>query len=180
MHRSIINFFHVRMYTNYSVKRSDNQRRWHWLGSFCSEMCPGAPTPKILNSVKDSMHSCGWSTQVYRYSNEFNEKQLWAVADPGFPRGGGANSQGGAPTYDFVNFRRKLHENEEILAARGGRASPAPPLRSATGECSTRVYPYPKLLNSLKDLLFTSRIHSSLCGGHTAQLLVDYQCFPIP
>ena len=32
------------------------------------------------------------------------------------------------PTYDFVNFCRKLHENEEILAARGvGRASPAPP-----------------------------------------------------
>ena len=58
---------------------------------------------------------------------------MHAVADPGFPRGGGANSQGGAPTYDFVNFCRKLHENEEILAPGGGRASPAPPLRSATG-----------------------------------------------
>ena len=52
-----------------------------------------------------------------------------AVADPGFPRGG-APTPGGAPTYDFVNFRRKLHENEEILAARGGgaRVPCAPPL----------------------------------------------------
>ena len=49
------------------------------------------------------------------------------VADPGFPRGGGANSQGGAPSYDFVNFRRKLHENEEILAATGAHVPCAPP-----------------------------------------------------
>ena len=52
------------------------------------------------------------------------------VADPGFPRGGGANSQGGA-NLQFCQFCQKLHENEEILAARGG-PSPAPPLRSAT------------------------------------------------
>ena len=50
------------------------------------------------------------------------------VADPGFPRGGGANSQGGAPpTYDFVKFCRKLHENEEILAAGGGGGVPCGP-----------------------------------------------------
>ena len=48
-----------------------------------------------------------------------------SVADPGFPRGGGTNSQGGVPAYDFVNFYRKVHENEEILAA--GGVSPAPP-----------------------------------------------------
>ena len=54
--------------------------------------------------------------------------EIQSVADPGFPRGGGANPRGGAPTYYLVNFSRKLHENEEILS-RGGRA---PPLRSAT------------------------------------------------
>ena len=32
------------------------------------------------------------------------------VADPGFPRGGGANSPGGTPTYDFVKFYQKKHE----------------------------------------------------------------------
>ena len=42
----------------------------------------------------------------------FSEKigQMMAVADPGFPRGGGANSPGGAPTYDFAKFFQKLHE----------------------------------------------------------------------
>ena len=54
-----------------------------------------------------------------------------SVADPGFPRGGGTNPKGGAPTYYLANFSRKLHENEEILG-RGGRASLVPPLRSAT------------------------------------------------
>ena len=39
----------------------------------------------------------------------------------------GAPTPRGAPTYDFVNFFRKLHENEEILA-RPLRT----PLRSAT------------------------------------------------
>ena len=43
-----------------------------------------------------------------------------AVADLGFPRGGGANSQGGAPTYDFAKFSQKLHEIERIWAPRGG------------------------------------------------------------
>ena len=48
------------------------------------------------------------------------------MADPGFPRGGGANPKGGAPTYYLANFPQKLHENEEILG--GGCASLAPPL----------------------------------------------------
>ena len=48
------------------------------------------------------------------------------MADPGFPRGGGANSPGvgvGTPTYDFAKFSQKLHEIERIWT---------PPLRSAT------------------------------------------------
>ena len=44
----------------------------------------------------------------------------FAVADPGFPRGGGANSPGGAPTYDFAKFHQKLHEIERIWTPRGG------------------------------------------------------------
>ena len=35
-----------------------------------------------------------------------------SIADPGFPRGGGANSPGGAPTYDFAKISQKLHEIE--------------------------------------------------------------------
>ena len=51
------------------------------------------------------------------------------VADPGFPRGGGANpKRGEAPTYYLVIFSRKLHENEEILVRGGVRASLRPPL----------------------------------------------------
>ena len=54
-----------------------------------------------------------------------------AVADPGFPRGGGTNSPVGAPTYDFAKFSQKLHEIERIWAPRGGTC-PSCPLRSAT------------------------------------------------
>ena len=45
-------------------------------------------------------------------------------ADPGFPRGGGANSPGGAATYNFAKISQKPHET-------------APPLRSATAHCLT-------------------------------------------
>ena len=40
--------------------------------------------------------------------------------------------RGGAPTYDFAKISQKLHEIERIWTPGGGRASPAPPLRSAT------------------------------------------------
>ena len=44
-----------------------------------------------------------------------------SVADPGFPRGGGANSRGGgAPTYDFAKYSQKLHEIERIWTPGGG------------------------------------------------------------
>ena len=51
-----------------------------------------------------------------------------SVADPGFPRGGGANPKGEAPTYYLAIFSRKLHENEEILGQRGGTHPSRPPL----------------------------------------------------
>ena len=56
---------------------------------------------------------------------------MCAVADPGFPRGGGANSPGGAPTYDFAKISQKLHEIERIWTPGGARV-PRAPLRSAT------------------------------------------------
>ena len=46
------------------------------------------------------------------------------MADLGFPRGGGANPEGGANLL-FGQFFRKLHENEDILGQKGG-ASLAP------------------------------------------------------
>ena len=54
-----------------------------------------------------------------------------AGADPGFPVGGGADSLGGGPTYDFVKLSQKLHEIEKILGRRGG-ARRERPLGSAT------------------------------------------------
>ena len=55
------------------------------------------------------------------------------MADPGFPRGGGANSPGGTPTYDFVKFSRKLNEIERIWTPGGrGTASKILLCRSAT------------------------------------------------
>ena len=56
------------------------------------------------------------------------------VADPGFPRGGAANSPGGGPTYDFAKFSQKLNEIERIWTP-GMGARPSPPLRSATALC---------------------------------------------
>ena len=49
-----------------------------------------------------------------------------SVANPGFPRGGGANSPG-VPTNYFAQFSPKLHEIERIWA-RGRGARPSRPL----------------------------------------------------
>ena len=56
----------------------------------------------------------------------------YAVADPGFPRGGGANSPGGRQHTILPNFPPKLHEIERIWTPRGGRASKILLCRSAT------------------------------------------------
>ena len=49
------------------------------------------------------------------------------VADKRFPRGGGANPWGGAPTYYSATFSQKLHEIERIWTPKG-RASLVHPL----------------------------------------------------
>ena len=60
-----------------------------------------------------------------RISSQIADNNSWlSVADPGFPWWGTPTPRG-TPTYDFANFRRKLHENEEIWAAQG-RGAHAP------------------------------------------------------
>ena len=57
------------------------------------------------------------------------------VADPGFPRGGGANSPGGRQHTILPNFPKKVHEIERIWTPGGGEGRvPCTPLRSATGQ----------------------------------------------
>ena len=52
-----------------------------------------------------------------------------AVADPGFPRGGGRQPIGeGTPTYDIAKISQKLHEIERIFTG-GGIRGPSRPLR---------------------------------------------------
>ena len=52
------------------------------------------------------------------------------MADPGFPRGGGANSPGGCQHTILPKFPKNCIKSKEFGP---GGASPAPPLRSATG-----------------------------------------------
>ena len=43
------------------------------------------------------------------------------VADPGFPRGGGANRPGVAPTYNFAKCSQQLYEIQRIWTRGGAR-----------------------------------------------------------
>ena len=80
---------------------------------------PGPGTPPRTREIR-STHG--------RYTSYWNAFLLTkSVADPGFPQGGGANSPGGVPTYDFAKFFQKLHEIERIWAPRGGARPLCPP-----------------------------------------------------
>ena len=70
-----------------------------------------------------------------------------SVADPGFPRGGGANSPGGTPTYDFAKCSQKLHEIERIWSRGGGPRPLDPPLNMI------RKIKYRKLVLQLEGLI---------------------------
>ena len=89
----------------------------------------GAFTPAIFSTIgwtqKFKNGLCTLFLQLRGLKSSCN-----TVADPGFPRGGGANSPGGAPTYEIAKFSEKLHEIERIWTPGGGRVSRAP-LRSA-------------------------------------------------
>ena len=74
--------------------------------------------------------------QILRSNNwSWSKSLVNPVADPGFPRGEGANPPRGAPTYDFAKFSQKLHEIERIWTPRGrGECVPRerldPPVKS--------------------------------------------------
>ena len=53
------------------------------------------------------------------------------VADPGFPRGGGANAQGGRQDMILLKFPENCMKLKKIRPPGGGRV-PCAPLRSAT------------------------------------------------
>ena len=60
-----------------------------------------------------------------------------SVADPGFPRRGGANPQGGGANLLFCPiFTENCMKMKEFGPGGGGRASLAPPLRSANAFAS--------------------------------------------
>ena len=67
--------------------------------------------------------------------NSSNKMLPPTVADPGFPRGGCANSPGGAPAHNLAKFSQKLHEIERIWTP-GGHASKILLCRSATAPLS--------------------------------------------
>ena len=50
-----------------------------------------------------------------------------SVADPGFPRGGGAISKGGSEELLFSHFPQKLHEIKIIWTPRVARVPGNPP-----------------------------------------------------
>ena len=53
---------------------------------------------------------------------------MYLVADPGFPRGGGANSPGGHQHTNLPHFPQKLHEIERIWTPRGAARPSLPSL----------------------------------------------------
>ena len=83
--------------------------------------------------------------------------QTLSVADPGFPRCGGANSRGWdvASTYHFAKFPQKLDEIKRIWT----RGRPSRPLRSATGisHASPR---FSRIWNVAHDCILS---HNSAC-----------------
>ena len=71
----------------------------------------------------------------------------YSVADPGFHRGGGANSPGVASTYDFAKFSQKLHEIERIWAPPGGSLAPPTSATDTTfAKLSQKLHEIEKML----------------------------------
>ena len=91
------------------------------IGYFCFQRCYQMLLPFFLLRVVQM--------GIYRRFKIKLMQWLIPVADPGFPRRGGANSPGGglgvAPTYDFAKISQKLHEIE-IIWTPGGRIPHAP------------------------------------------------------
>ena len=122
---------------------------WHRGGSHCG---PQESTPLRAQNNDRLGHVRVKMMREVRAIVEKAERKftiVYAVADPGFPRGRGANSPGGAPTYDFAEFSQKLHEIERIWTPRGG----------------ARVQNFTMLIRHWYDCL----MHHS-CGGNALKL----------
>ena len=142
---------------------------------------------KFATSVSSTSHETkDGLSRSYRTQNKLgkdeNRKKVSCIISGGSrisPRRG-RQLPGGAPTYDFVNFCRKLHENEDILAARGGRASPAPPLRSATDYYCHHL-PNLSSLNSifyfwtLWALLYVLTVGGAVFHGHARRFRIKFR-----
>ena len=90
------------------------------------------------------------STHTQNVKREKYVQYTLAVADLGFPRGGGANSPGGRQHTILPNFPKKLHEIERIWAP-GGGARPKfyyvdPPLISSF-DCNVKFLLMMTLIN---------------------------------
>ena len=101
--------------------------------------------------------------RLSKYVKKYSSDQ-WRIQD--FPEGGVPTPEGGAPTYYLANFSRKLHENKEILGPRGGRASLAPPPRSANADCA-------KMSNHSMFILFYDMFEYF---KHTSKILTKHIC----
>ena len=98
-----------------------------WL--FCGSLCVHVRVTLIQVRPVFRLHPLHELTQLGELLQNKYEP-FNSVVDPGFPRSGGANPRGWAPTYDFAKFSAKLHEIERIWTP--GGAHPSRPLRSAT------------------------------------------------
>ena len=97
---------------------ADHMTQWrHWR----------APASARATFVKLSQHliqQFGWNYHLLSLFVFAIPKQ-WRIQD--FPRGGGTNSPGWAPTYDFAKFSQKLHEIERIWDPGGVPRTPLDP-----------------------------------------------------
>ena len=110
---------------------------WHTLVKILP--CPKLRLRAIIN--RNKKYKITHTHEVHNFTHGSHWQISRAVAYPGFPRGGGANS-GGPPTYDFAKFSQKLHEIERIWAP--GEALPSrpldPPLKGIhTGESESKI-----------------------------------------
>ena len=94
----------------------------------------------ILWNVPKRGHFPGWDPSpkpcLCRHYDMYMPSHCYTVADPGFPREGGANPKGGRQPIICRIFPENCMKMKKFWAG-GGRASLAPLLRSAT-DCNLK------------------------------------------
>ena len=115
---------------SYQESKSQEQKPDAWIYLQLSAVLNNAFRHIYWKQSNTSVNRPTWG--FFKVNSNLWNKWVKALADPGFPRGGGANSPGG-PTYEFAKFSQKLHENERIWTPRGVHVTRTP-LRSATAK----------------------------------------------